>query len=54
MNHKSNDKRPIYYRLYRQVFDISPILALGLVYNPNLIKDFDKYWKEQREQTSNT
>lgn len=50
---KQNDERPIYYRLYQQVFDVSSIHALGLVYNPNLIEDFDKYWKEQIALTSN-
>lgn len=50
---KQNDERPIYYRLYQQVFDVSSIHALGLVYNPNLIEDFDKYWKEQTALTPN-
>lgn len=54
MNHKSNDKRPIYYRIWRATFNISPIDALGLVYNPNMIEIGNKYWKEQRERSRNT
>lgn len=40
------DERPIYYRIWRNIFELSAIDALGFVYNSRLKEVSIKYLKE--------